>query len=73
MSWQEEVKQYMEVVLKKGRGEIVELQKIFEIYNNNRAEITGSQHAEREIAPHCSACVQRVISRLQTYLNAQRD
>ena len=71
MSWQDEARELLRIIEPKGRGEIeTELRPLFEIYNNNRVEITGELHTEREIAPHCSGCVPRVISRLKAYLNA---
>ena len=54
-------------VLLKGRGEIAELQILFNIYNDNREEITGDPNIKRETAVHCCGCVERVITRLKAY------
>ena len=69
MSWESDVKQNLDIVLSKGKGEVYELQILFNLYNERRAEITGDPHASREIAPHCSGCVERVISRLKNFTN----
>ena len=71
MTWQEEVKQLIDIVLPTGRAEIAHIQKIFNIYNEHRTELIPGVTLNRETATHCSACVNRVITRLQTFLNVK--
>lgn len=72
MTWQEEVKQMIEAVLPRGSADIGHIQKIFNIYNEHRNELIPGVHLNRETGVHCSACVNRVITRLQTYLNGNK-
>ena len=67
-----ELTKYLPVVLLKGRGEIYELQILFNIYNDNRLEIAGDANVQRETAVHCSGCVQRVITRLKAYYDKHK-
>ena len=74
MSWKQEARELLKVIEPKGRGDIAtELVPLFNIYNEHRQEITGSQEAPREISHFCSACIQRVISRLKQYLDANPE
>jgi hypothetical protein len=73
MTWQEEVKQLIDIVLPTGKSDIAHIQKIFNIYNEHRHELIKGVNLNKETGTHCSGCVNRVITRLQTYLNAQRS
>lgn len=47
--------------------DVKEATKFFNIYNENRGEITGDAGIKRETATNCSACVGRVMNRLKKY------
>jgi hypothetical protein len=45
---------------------------MFDLYNENRGEITGDPNIKRETSYHCSACVGRVVNRLKKYYDANK-
>ena len=69
--WEKKVRENLAIVLAKGRCEVHECQILFDLYNERRAELTGDPNASREIAPHCSGCIARVVERLKTYIDKQ--
>ena len=69
MTWQEEVKQLIDSVLPLGTAPLHITHKIFNIYNEHRHELIAGVNLPYESGHGCSRCVDRVITRLQTYLN----